>query len=164
MTARRENLTDCLPGAQNANPWTHHPSFSSRLEIRLLNWHGKLFLGLLREQTQSSVRCFKPKRSDTDRTRHYLQNPYYFMCCSLHDAIEDEPVPAQSSTPLAGTLVSSLHRLKDLNNEGRCSEPFYFYFFLLLFHAIRISCSLSCSWKSWSRRRIFCLRRSVNQS
>ncbi|OJJ40641.1 hypothetical protein ASPWEDRAFT_47434 [Aspergillus wentii DTO 134E9] len=51
--------------------------------------------------------------------QHYLQSPYYFMCCSLYDATEDTPVPVAPSTALAGTLVSSLHRLKDVdNNDG----------------------------------------------
>ena len=50
--------------------------------------------------------------------RHYLQSPYYFMCCSLYDATEDRPAPVQPSTALAGTLVSSLHRLKDIDNAG----------------------------------------------
>ncbi|KAJ5701922.1 Velvet factor, partial [Penicillium malachiteum] len=35
---------------------------------------------------------------------HYLQSPYYFMCCSLYDATEDRPVPVAPSTALAGTL------------------------------------------------------------
>ncbi|KAL2005768.1 hypothetical protein VTN00DRAFT_10261 [Thermoascus crustaceus] len=48
--------------------------------------------------------------------QHYLQSPYYFMCCSLYDANEDRPAPVQPSTALAGTLVSSLHRLKDVDN------------------------------------------------
>ncbi|OJJ44026.1 hypothetical protein ASPZODRAFT_135465 [Penicilliopsis zonata CBS 506.65] len=51
--------------------------------------------------------------------QHYLQSPYYFMCCSLYDPTEDHPVPVAPSTALAGTLVSSLHRLKDVdNNDG----------------------------------------------
>ncbi|RHZ43428.1 uncharacterized protein CDV56_101690 [Aspergillus thermomutatus] len=51
--------------------------------------------------------------------QHYLQSPYYFMCCSLYDANEDQPVPVPPATALAGTLVSSLHRLKDVdNNDG----------------------------------------------
>ncbi|KAJ5160857.1 Spore development regulator vosA, partial [Penicillium canariense] len=49
--------------------------------------------------------------------QHYLQSPYYFMCCSLYDASEDRPVPVAPSTALAGTLVSSLHRLKDVDNS-----------------------------------------------
>lgn len=41
------------------------------------------------------------------------------MCCSLYDASEDQPVPVAPSTALAGTLVSSLHRLKDVDNNGK---------------------------------------------
>ncbi|KAJ5102576.1 Velvet factor [Penicillium argentinense] len=48
---------------------------------------------------------------------HYLQSPYYFMTCSLYDASDDRPVPVAPSTALAGTLVSSLHRLKDVDNS-----------------------------------------------
>jgi hypothetical protein len=45
------------------------------------------------------------------------------MCCSLYDATEDHPVPVAPSTALAGTLVSSLHRLKDVDNSGEyCSR------------------------------------------
>lgn len=40
------------------------------------------------------------------------------MCCSLYDATEDRPAPIPPSTALAGTLVSSLHRLKDIDNNG----------------------------------------------
>jgi len=54
--------------------------------------------------------------------RHYLQSPYYFMTCSLYDASDDRPVPVAPSTALAGTLVSSLHRLKDVDNSGK-SQP-----------------------------------------
>ncbi|KAE8347318.1 hypothetical protein BDV24DRAFT_146842 [Aspergillus arachidicola] len=51
--------------------------------------------------------------------QHYLQSPYYFMCCSLFDPVNDVPVPVPPSTALTGTLVSSLHRLKDEeNSEG----------------------------------------------
>ncbi|EPS31735.1 Spore development regulator vosA [Penicillium oxalicum] len=35
----------------------------------------------------------------------------------LYDATEDRPVPVAPSTALAGTLVSSLHRLKDVDNS-----------------------------------------------
>lgn len=41
------------------------------------------------------------------------------MCCSLYDVLEDRPVPVAPSTALAGTLVSSLHRLKDVDNNGK---------------------------------------------
>ncbi|KAE8138856.1 velvet factor-domain-containing protein [Aspergillus pseudotamarii] len=49
--------------------------------------------------------------------QHYLQSPYYFMCCSLLDPLNDIPVPVPPSTTLTGTLVSSLHRLKDQGNS-----------------------------------------------
>ena len=54
--------------------------------------------------------------------RNYLQSPYYFMCCNLWDATEDRPAlpasPTDTSSVLAGTVVSSLHRLKDSDNSG----------------------------------------------
>lgn len=53
-----------------------------------------------------------------DRDRNYLQSPYYFICCNLCDADLEEPTQFASQTALAGTLVSSLHRLKDVDNTG----------------------------------------------
>ncbi|PGH08497.1 hypothetical protein AJ79_05986 [Helicocarpus griseus UAMH5409] len=54
-----------------------------------------------------------------DPAQNYLQSPFYFMCCTLYNATEDKPATAAQSTALAGTLVSSLHRLKDTdNNDG----------------------------------------------
>ncbi|RDW81112.1 protein vosA [Aspergillus mulundensis] len=38
------------------------------------------------------------------------------MSCSLYDAQEDAPAPVPPSTAMTGTLVSSLHRLKDVDN------------------------------------------------
>jgi hypothetical protein len=38
------------------------------------------------------------------------------MCCSLCDANEDRTAPVQPSTGLVGTVVSSLHQLKDIDN------------------------------------------------
>ncbi|KAH8697632.1 velvet factor-domain-containing protein [Talaromyces proteolyticus] len=59
----------------------------------------------------------KVREENTYLAQHYLQSPYYFMCCSLYHATEDHPVHYnQPSTALAGTLVSSLHRLKDTDN------------------------------------------------
>lgn len=40
------------------------------------------------------------------------------MCCTLIEEHTDEPVQHGSQSPLAGTTVSSLHRLKDINNDG----------------------------------------------
>lgn len=64
-----------------------------------------------------------------DANRNYLQSPYFFMCCSLCDANLDRPgqlaaahqgedLDTASQSALAGTLVSSLHRLKDIDNTG----------------------------------------------
>lgn len=62
-----------------------------------------------------------------DSNRNYLQSPYFFMCCNLQDAnlTNTGQLAAgvlgehdQSSAALAGTLVSSLHRLKDIDNSG----------------------------------------------
>jgi hypothetical protein len=43
------------------------------------------------------------------------------MCCALWHETEDKPADVDQSTALAGTLVSSLHRLKDKNNVGECT-------------------------------------------
>ncbi|KMU88941.1 hypothetical protein CIHG_06742 [Coccidioides immitis H538.4] len=56
-------------------------------------------------------------RDESDPSHNYLQSPYYFMCCGLHHPTEDRPAPVPASTALAGTLVSSLHRLKDIDNS-----------------------------------------------
>ena len=61
--------------------------------------------------------------------RNYLQSPYFFMVCNLCDADLARPgqlaaaplgenKDKQSESALAGTLVSSLHRLKDVDNSG----------------------------------------------
>ncbi|KAI2103206.1 hypothetical protein LOZ33_001155 [Ophidiomyces ophidiicola] len=39
------------------------------------------------------------------------------MCCALHHPSEDRPAPPAASNALSGTLVSSLHRLKDVDNS-----------------------------------------------
>lgn len=68
-------------------------------------------------------------RTDVDLDRNYLQSPYFFMCCNLCDANLERPgqlaaarqgedLETVSQSALAGTLVSSLHRLKDIDNTG----------------------------------------------
>ncbi|KAK3819615.1 MAG: velvet factor, partial [Benniella sp.] len=52
-----------------------------------------------------------------DKNKDYLQSPYLFMCCNLVQA--DDPsgkVVAPAHRALAGTVVSSLNRLKDVDN------------------------------------------------
>ncbi|KAK6536185.1 hypothetical protein TWF281_000430 [Arthrobotrys megalospora] len=58
-------------------------------------------------------------RDDSDPQQNYLQSPYYFMCTNLYPASETPKDTGASSSynqALAGTLVSSLHRLKDIDN------------------------------------------------
>ncbi|KAG0200148.1 hypothetical protein BGX28_006700 [Mortierella sp. GBA30] len=54
----------------------------------------------------------------SDRNKDYLQSPYLFMCCNLVHA--DDPsgeIVAPAHRALAGTVVSSLNRLKDVDNS-----------------------------------------------
>ena len=60
------------------------------------------------------------KQFDSKYTiRNYLQSPYYFVACRLWDATDDQPADKGdlTDTPLVGSLVSSLHRLKDVDNQ-----------------------------------------------
>ena len=50
---------------------------------------------------------------------NYLQSPYYFMCCTLWDPVYDRPAQTTPDSLLAGAVVSSLHRLKDVDNTGK---------------------------------------------
>ncbi|KAL4909041.1 hypothetical protein BDW74DRAFT_76639 [Aspergillus multicolor] len=56
------------------------------------------------------------REEGTYLAQHYLQSPYFFMSCSLYDSQDDAPAPIPPSTAMTGTLVSSLHRLKDVDN------------------------------------------------
>lgn len=47
----------------------------------------------------------------------YMQNPGVFMCVSLYRADRDEAYGTTIGEALAGTLVSSMHRLKDTTNQ-----------------------------------------------
>ena len=50
---------------------------------------------------------------------NYLQSPYYFMCCTLWDSHNDCPAQTSPESLLGGAVVSSLHRLKDIDNTGK---------------------------------------------
>jgi hypothetical protein len=52
-----------------------------------------------------------------DPSSNFLQNPYIFVSASLFKADRDEAVEHTPNESLAGTLVSSLHRLKDVDNK-----------------------------------------------
>lgn len=41
------------------------------------------------------------------------------MCTNLY-TVNEKPTPIAPHQALAGTLVSSLHRLKDIDNSGMC--------------------------------------------
>lgn len=53
--------------------------------------------------------------------RHWLQSPYLFVTCALikADSLEAVKNGQEGKQALTGSLVSSLHRLKDTNNQGR---------------------------------------------
>ncbi|KAF9433189.1 hypothetical protein BGZ76_009768 [Entomortierella beljakovae] len=54
----------------------------------------------------------------SDRNRDYLQSPYLFMCCNIvHAADPNGEIVAPAHRALAGTVVSSLNRLKDVDNS-----------------------------------------------
>lgn len=56
----------------------------------------------------------------TSEFRQFLQSPYLFMTCSL--VAGDEGYGGAQATDekgLCGTMVSSLHKLKDVDNKGR---------------------------------------------
>lgn len=54
--------------------------------------------------------------------RNYLQSPWFFMCATLFHGNEDVPVRKGQTNPLGGTLVSSLHRLKDVDDKRTSFE------------------------------------------
>ncbi|KAF9935732.1 hypothetical protein BGZ67_003149 [Mortierella alpina] len=54
----------------------------------------------------------------TDRNKDFLQSPYLFMCCNLVHAEDPQgEIVAPAHRALAGTVVSSLNRLKDVDNS-----------------------------------------------
>lgn len=52
-----------------------------------------------------------------DPQQQFLQSPYLFVSATLFKAEKDEPVDAGVEKALLGTLVSSIQRLKDVNNK-----------------------------------------------
>ena len=83
------------------------------LSILPLSSNCELGMNRIRRSKNSIGVCFL---HHSNVGRNYLQSPYFFMCCNLLDANHERP--AQQAA-LAGTLVSSLHRLKDVDNSGR---------------------------------------------
>ncbi|BFZ60542.1 hypothetical protein YB2330_001579 [Saitoella coloradoensis] len=57
-------------------------------------------------------------REPYDAASNYLQNPYFFMCADLVPSAARDPERTTAvNRTLAGTVVSSLHRLKDVDNS-----------------------------------------------
>ncbi|KAK9471469.1 velvet factor, partial [Dipodascopsis tothii] len=56
--------------------------------------------------------------NDGDPNREWLQSPFFFMCANLYEPDKDEPVKKPPSETLAGTLVSSLHRVRENEEDG----------------------------------------------
>ncbi|KAF2749426.1 hypothetical protein M011DRAFT_456897 [Sporormia fimetaria CBS 119925] len=56
-------------------------------------------------------------KHSADPAEHYMQSPYLFMCITLYKADVDEPLEKNGSKVLLGCLASSLHRLKDVDNQ-----------------------------------------------
>lgn len=54
---------------------------------------------------------------NVDRTSQFLQNPYIFAVANLLKADSNETYNETGDNTMIGTLVSSLHRLKDTNNK-----------------------------------------------
>jgi Velvet factor len=54
--------------------------------------------------------------------RNFLSSPYYFMCVTLHDSSTAEICAESRNSDVAGTLVSSLHRVKDTESNGECQK------------------------------------------
>jgi hypothetical protein len=101
---------------KTANPLIHRPLYSYE-SVTLKIQHSKL------------IEILGTVALDADANRNYLQSPYFFMCCALCDAnlerpgqlaagLQGDDVDTATQSALAGTLVSSLHRLKDVDNTG----------------------------------------------
>ncbi|KAF2271591.1 uncharacterized protein EI97DRAFT_387518 [Westerdykella ornata] len=56
-------------------------------------------------------------RHSADPAELYMQSPYLFMCTTLYKPDVNEPLAKNGSNVLLGCLASSLHRLKDVDNQ-----------------------------------------------
>ncbi|KAL0256455.1 hypothetical protein SLS55_008850 [Diplodia seriata] len=55
-------------------------------------------------------------KANADPQGHYMQSPYLIMIADLWHPEENEANPEKA---LSGTICSSLHRLKDVDNKGK---------------------------------------------
>lgn len=58
--------------------------------------------------------------------RKCLQSPFYFMVANLVTDQSPETLLMPTQDYLSGTTVSSLHRLRDLDNSGKILPLFFF--------------------------------------
>jgi hypothetical protein len=57
-----------------------------------------------------------------NKIRYFLQSPYLFICATLVEEENEEVVKTNDNKcALVGSVVSSLHRIKDSNNHGTFS-------------------------------------------
>jgi hypothetical protein len=113
--------------ADSSVPRSDSPSSDFELTVRQQPEQARVAGGKEKERKPVDpppIIQLKVREENTYLAQHYLQSPYYFMCCSLYHATDDHPVHYnQPSTAMAGTLVSSLHRLKDTDNTGEFIFP-----------------------------------------
>ncbi|KAG0180570.1 hypothetical protein DFQ29_000423 [Apophysomyces sp. BC1021] len=55
--------------------------------------------------------------------RKYLQSPFYFMVANLVPASDPTKLLLPSQDYLSGSTVSSLYRLRDIDNTGKLDHP-----------------------------------------
>ncbi|KAL8670430.1 MAG: hypothetical protein Q9168_005028 [Polycauliona sp. 1 TL-2023] len=65
----------------------------------------------------------------SDPAQNFLQSPYLFMYVSLCNKSNEDAPEVKTQSALAGNLVSSLHRLKDLNSDSRNTADGGFFVF-----------------------------------
>ncbi|KFX94787.1 hypothetical protein O988_06136, partial [Pseudogymnoascus sp. VKM F-3808] len=90
------------------------------LIVRQKPLHAKVFIGKEKDRKPIDPPPIVQLKVNeaSDPAQNFLQNPYFFISTSLVDDEETQP-PAdreEVKNALAGTLVSSLHRLKDSDN------------------------------------------------
>ncbi|KFY88503.1 hypothetical protein V500_06309 [Pseudogymnoascus sp. VKM F-4518 (FW-2643)] len=95
-------------------------SADHELIVRQKPLHAKVFIG--KEKDRKPIDpppIVQLKISETvDPSQNFLQSPYYFISTTLVEDEENQPQADREEVKnaLAGTLVSSLHRLKDSDN------------------------------------------------
>lgn len=58
--------------------------------------------------------------------RKCLQSPFYYLVANLVDADNNDELLLPAHDYLSGTTVSSLHRLRDIDNQGKaCTKSIF---------------------------------------